>query len=58
MNVLLSADGPFKGCSPDDGHRTKLAPCPARNPRPGSSDPPGQQPCAEHVPGGVHPQGW
>lgn len=26
MGILLSADGPFKGCSPDDGHRTKLGP--------------------------------
>ncbi|KHL03216.1 DUF4913 domain-containing protein [Sinomonas humi] len=32
MNVLLSADGPFKGCSPDDGHRTKLAPLPCDEP--------------------------
>lgn len=23
MAVLLSADGPFKGCSPDKGHSTR-----------------------------------
>jgi hypothetical protein len=32
MTVLLSADGPFKGCSPDDGHRTKLTPLPCEEP--------------------------
>ncbi|WP_261620660.1 DUF4913 domain-containing protein [Pseudarthrobacter equi] len=24
MSVLLSTDGPFRGCTPDGGHRTKL----------------------------------
>ncbi|WP_369046584.1 DUF4913 domain-containing protein [Sinomonas sp. P10A9] len=28
----LSADGPFKGCSPDDGHRSKLVPLPYEEP--------------------------
>ena len=32
MSVLLSADGPFKGCTPDDGHRAKLAPLPCEEP--------------------------
>ncbi|GAB3276241.1 hypothetical protein GCM10027449_15430 [Sinomonas notoginsengisoli] len=32
MNVLLSTDVPFKGCSPDDGHRTKIAPLPCDEP--------------------------
>ena len=32
MSVLLSADGPFKGCSPDDGHRSKLVPLPCDDP--------------------------
>lgn len=35
MNVLLSADGPFKGCNPDDGHRSKLPPLPCEQPPPG-----------------------
>ncbi|MEV4991616.1 DUF4913 domain-containing protein [Pseudarthrobacter sp. LMD1-1-1.1] len=35
MSVLLSADGPFKGCTPDDGHRTKLTPLPCEEPPPG-----------------------
>ncbi|MDP9889970.1 DUF4913 domain-containing protein [Pseudarthrobacter enclensis] len=32
MSVLLSTDGPFKGCTPDDGHRSKLAPLPCEEP--------------------------
>jgi len=32
MSVLLSADGPFKGCSPDDGHKSKLPPLPCEEP--------------------------
>ena len=28
MSVLLDADGPFKGCSPDRGHGTRLDPIP------------------------------
>jgi hypothetical protein len=32
MSVLLSADGPFKGCSPDDGHKPKLPPLPCEVP--------------------------
>lgn len=32
MAVLFSADGPFKGCSPDDGHRSKLVPLPCEEP--------------------------
>lgn len=32
MNVLLSADGPFKSCSPDDGHKSKLPPLPCEDP--------------------------
>ncbi|WP_427136771.1 DUF4913 domain-containing protein [Pseudarthrobacter sp. S9] len=35
MSLLLSADGPFKGCSPDDGHRSKLTPLPCEEPPPG-----------------------
>jgi hypothetical protein len=35
MSVLLSADGPFKGCSADDGHRSKLVPLPCDEPPPG-----------------------
>jgi hypothetical protein len=35
MSVLLSTDGPFKGCTPDDGHRAKLAPLPCEEPPPG-----------------------
>lgn len=32
MSVLLSTDGPFRGCSPDDGHRSKLVPLPCEEP--------------------------
>ncbi|WP_427136662.1 hypothetical protein [Pseudarthrobacter sp. S9] len=32
MSVLLSVDGPFKGCSPDDGHKAKLSPLPCEEP--------------------------
>lgn len=32
MSVLLSADGPFKGCSPEDGHRSKLPPLQCEEP--------------------------
>lgn len=32
MSVLLSADGPFKGCNPDDGHKSKLPPLPCGEP--------------------------
>ncbi|SEF12539.1 protein of unknown function [Arthrobacter alpinus] len=32
MSVLLSADGPFKSCSPDDGHKAKLLPLPCEEP--------------------------
>lgn len=32
MSVLLSAEGPFKGCSPDGGHRSKLVPLPCEEP--------------------------
>jgi len=35
MSILLSTDGPFKGCTPDDGHRAKLAPLPCEEPPPG-----------------------
>lgn len=32
MSVLLSASGPFKGCSADDGHCSKLVPLPCEEP--------------------------
>ncbi|MHA7177918.1 DUF4913 domain-containing protein [Arthrobacter sp. Sr24] len=32
MSVLLSGDGPFKSCSPDDGHKAKLPPLPCEEP--------------------------
>lgn len=35
MSVLLSADSPFKGCSPDDGHKSKLRPLPCQEPSEG-----------------------
>ncbi|UOD83454.1 DUF4913 domain-containing protein [Paenarthrobacter ureafaciens] len=38
MSMLLSADGPFKGCTPDDGHRTKLAALPCEDPPTGLFD--------------------
>ncbi|MCU1517643.1 MAG: hypothetical protein JWQ75_2364 [Pseudarthrobacter sp.] len=35
MGVLLSSDGPFKGCSPKDGHDNRLAPLVCELPPPG-----------------------
>ncbi|MDQ4490781.1 DUF4913 domain-containing protein [Sinomonas sp. ASV486] len=32
MAVLLNTDGPFKGCTPEDGHRTRLTPLPCEEP--------------------------
>lgn len=32
MNFLLSADDPFRGCSPDDDHKSKLPPLPCEEP--------------------------
>lgn len=44
MSVLLSTDGPFKGCTPDDGHRPKLAPLPCEQPPGSKSRRPSQRP--------------
>ena len=38
MGVLLSPDGPFKGCSPDDGHDPHTPPLPCIEPPPGLYD--------------------
>lgn len=32
MAVLLDPDGPFKGCSPTNGHSTRLEPLPLDDP--------------------------
>jgi hypothetical protein len=39
MSVLLSTDGPFKGCTPDDGHAPNSPLYPARNRPRGCSKP-------------------
>ncbi len=41
MAVLLDADGPFKGCSPEEGkgHSARLTPLPCTPPPPGLFDP-------------------
>lgn len=38
MAILLSADGPFKGCKPKDGHSNRLDPFPLEPPPPGLFD--------------------
>ncbi len=38
MAVLLSADGPFKGCKPKDGHGDRLDPFPLKPPPSGLFD--------------------
>lgn len=38
MAILLSADGPFKGCSPDKGHSQRLGPLPLTEPPNGMFD--------------------
>lgn len=32
MQILLSMDGPFKGCTPEKGHNPRLAPLPCTPP--------------------------
>lgn len=32
MPILLSTDGPFKGCTPEKGHNPRLAPLPCKPP--------------------------
>jgi Domain of unknown function (DUF4913) len=38
MTILLSADGPFKGCSPDKGDSQRLDPLPLTEPPTGMFD--------------------